>query len=263
MTQYYDPKNEPGGERKLLLAFLLVFIGIAVMQFLVPKPAPPAQPKPGPQQEQPSPALSPQVSTPTPSEKTSKKTSPPPVSSVPAKEAAGLEETVIDNPNYRIVFTNQGAVVKSWILKKYKNDKRQELDVVNPVTARALGYPLSLFTYDQNLQKKLNDAMYVPSAVGEQTAPASITFEYSDGETTARKSFKFDSESYVISVETEVTNDGMAVQTFPQWPGGFGDQTGLSSYGGSRVDWEQDGKVTRKPPQSGWFLTGKSWVVGG
>jgi YidC/Oxa1 family membrane protein insertase len=265
LTQYYDPKNEPGGEKKLLLAFLLVFIGIAVMQYLAPKPAPPpVQPKPAPQQEQPSPtpSSSPQASPPASSRKGSK-TAPAPVPAVPTKQAASETETVVENPDYRIVLTNRGGLVKSWILKKYKNDKGKELDLVNPVTAPVLGYPLSLFSYDKDLEKKLNEAMYVPSVVGMQSAPAAITFQYSDGQTTARKSFKFDAQSYVLSVETEVSENGKPAQAFPQWPGGFGDQTVLSSYGGSRIDWEQEGKITRKPPQSGWFLTGKSWVVGG
>lgn len=268
MTQYYDPKNEPGGERKLLLAFLLVFIGIAVVQFLMPKSTPPPpQPKPAPQQQQPSPTPSPsqEASKPAPSGKAGKKTKPTssPVPAIPAKQATSETETVIENPYYRIVFTNRGAQVKSWILKKYKNEKHNEFDVVNSVTAAQLGYPLSLFSYDQNLQKKLNEGMYVASVVGAQSAPALVTFEYSDGQTIARKSFTFDDHSYVVGVETEVSDNGQAVEAFPQWPGGFGDQSSPSLYGHSEIIWEQDGKVTRKAPQSGWFLTGKSWVVGG
>jgi len=53
------------------------------------------------------------------------------------------------------------------------------------------------------------------------------------------------------------------VAAFPQWPGGFGDQTSISLYGKTEIVWEQEGKVTRKSPTSGWFFTGKSWVVGG
>jgi len=267
LTEYYDPKNEPGGEKKLLLAFLLVFVGIAIMQYLAPKPAaPPAQPKPAPQLEQPSPtpsaAPSAVATTPAKAAKPEKKGAPA-SPTVPVKQAASETETVIENANYRIVFTNRGAVVKSWILKKYRNDKHEDLDLVNRVTAPVLGYPLSLFSYDQALQKKLNEAMYVPSVVGTQSAPTEISFVYADGQTTARKTFQFDSQSYVVSVESEVSDNGKSAAAFPQWPGGFGDETVLSSYGGSRVDWEQDGKITRKPPQSGWFLTGKSWVVGG
>ncbi len=267
MTEYYDPKNEPGSEKKLLLAFLLVFVGIAIMQYLAPKPAaPPAQPKPAPQLEQTSPTPSPAppaVATKPPKAAKPEKKGAAASPTVPVKQAASETETVVENANYRIVFTNRGAVVKSWILKKYKNDKHEELDLVNRVTAPVLGYPLSLFSYDQALQKKLNEAMYVPNVVGTQSAPTEISFVYADGQTTARKTFQFDSQSYVVSVESEVSDNGKPAAAFPQWPGGFGDETVLSSYGGSRVDWEQDGKITRKPPQSGWFLTGKSWVVGG
>ena len=274
MTQYYDPKNEPGGEKKLLLAFLLVFIGIAVMQYLAPKPAPqPVQPTPAPElQATPTPGPKPSQSS-TPAPPASKKTprAPAPVT-VPAQQAATESETIIDNSLYRIVFSNRGAVVKSWILKKYKNETGKPCDdraldgclnLVNRITAPVLGYPLSLFTYDQGLKDKLNGALYVPSIVGMHAAPTSITFDYSDGQTIAHKKFTFDAASYVVGAETQVSENGNTVDALLEWPGGFGDQTRISYYGKSEIVWEQEGKVTRKSPTSGWFLTGKSWVVGG
>lgn len=282
MTQYYDPKNESGGEKKLLIAFLLVFIGIAVMQFLMPKPTPPPA-KPETPQEQPvatppAPAsTNPPTSTPTPSQKpgstsSKKKTPPAAPPSAPSKQATSETKTTIDSSNYRITFSNHGALVTSWILKKYKNNSGKPcngqsldgcLDLVNPITAAALGSPLSLLSYDKDLEKKLNDAMYVASAAGMQSAPASISFEYADGPLAVNKKFTFTPDSYAIGVETEVTENGRTIQAFPQWPGGFGDQIGSAYFGHTEIVWEQEGKVTRKPPQSGWFLTGKSWVVGG
>jgi len=281
LTQYYDPKNEPGGEKKLLLAFLLVFIGIAVMQFLAPK-QPPQQPKPEPPQQQAAPTSlppspNPTASTPVPSGKqgpasSRKKVPAPAAAPVASKQASSETKTIIDNSYYHIVFSNHGAVATSWILKKYKNDSGKPcndqnlegcLDLVNPVTVAALGSPLSLLSYDKDLEKKLNDAMYVASSVGPQSAPASISFEYADGPTVATKKFTFTPDSYAVEVETQVTQEGRGVQAFPQWPGGFGDQIGSPYFGHSEIVWEQDGKVTRKAPQSGWFLTGKSWVVGG
>ena len=38
------------------------------------------------------------------------------------KQASAETETVIENDLYRITFTNRGAQVKSWILKKFDND---------------------------------------------------------------------------------------------------------------------------------------------
>lgn len=285
MTQYYDPKNEPGGEKKLLVAFLLVFVLVAVMQWLIPKPAP-QPPKPETTQEQPAPAPAPTSSTTaatTPAtqqkpqaqnskQNAKKKGSAPEPPPAITKQASSETKTIIDTPAYRVVFSNHGAVVSSWILKKYKNDTGKPcndqtldgcLDLVNPVTVAALGSPLSFLSYDKELEKKLNDAMYVASTVGTQSAPSSISFEYADGPIAVTKKFTFTPDSYAIGIETAVTENGKVVQAYPQWPGGFGDQIASTYFGHAEIVWEQDGKVTRKPPQSGWFLTGKSWVVGG
>ncbi|HEY6351325.1 MAG TPA: membrane protein insertase YidC [Candidatus Angelobacter sp.] len=287
MTQYYDPKNEPGGEKKLLMAFLLVFVGIAVMQYLIPKPA--SQPKPEPPAEQPAPPPAsaptpkkPPAPTPTQSHKqgpSNSKKKPSTASPATTPDIRGDSETktIIDSSLYRIAFTNHGGMVTSWVLKKYKNDRGKPcneqnldgcLDLVNPVTVAALGSPLSLLTYDQGLEKKLNDAMFAADSVGIKSAPASITFRYTDseypgGSLAVSKTFTFTPGSYAIGIETAVTENGNPVQAFPQWPGGFGDQIASTYYGHNEIVWEQEGKVTRKPPQSGWFLTGKSWVVGG
>jgi YidC/Oxa1 family membrane protein insertase len=40
-------------------------------------------------------------------------------------------ETVIENDLYRIVLTNRGGRVKSWVLKKYTDDKGGPLELVN------------------------------------------------------------------------------------------------------------------------------------
>ena len=53
------------------------------------------------------------------------------------------------------------------------------------------GLPLSLYTYDENLRDQINSALYVGSASGTITAPGELTFEYSQGDITVRKTFQF------------------------------------------------------------------------
>jgi YidC/Oxa1 family membrane protein insertase len=258
LTEYQNPQNDPGAQKRLMLAFLLVFVMIAAMRFLMPSPQPPQQPQqtPTPQQQ----ASPTGTSATAPAAAPSPKRSPAAAPKVPAKQAATESESILENENYRIVFTNHGAVAKSWVLKSYKDEKGRPLDLVNSLAAPALGHPLSFFAYDKDLEKKLNDAMYV---VGVQSTPGTITFEYSDGEITARKTLRTD-QAYVIALETEVTRNGQRVTAFPQWPGGLGDQTSLSGFAASRLDWYQDGNVERNAPTSGWFLTGgKKWVADG
>ena len=50
-----------------------------------------------------------------------------------ANDVAATAEstTVVENELYRITFTNRGAQVNSWILKKYKDDNGKPLDLVN------------------------------------------------------------------------------------------------------------------------------------
>jgi len=266
LAEYRNPQNEPGSEKRLLLLCLLIFAGIALMQYLAPKPPqkPPEQPQK--QQAQTQPQQPGALASTTP-EASVAAASPAPAS--PGKHAEQEAETVVESDLYRITFTNRGGLVKSWILKKYKNEQGKPLDMVNPLGVQAFGPPLSLFTYDQNLQKKVNQALYTsaapePSHPANLTAPATLTYEYSDGETTAHKSFKFDKSTYVIGVETQVAQKGNLVAAFPAWPAGLGDQVSLTSFGaGERVDWHQNGEVVRKAAQSGNFLTGKKWLVGG
>src|SRR6202453_2791372 len=53
------------------------------------------------------------------------------------KQAASESETVIESDLYKVKFTNRGAQVKSWILKKFNNDAQNgPLDLVNSQAAQ-------------------------------------------------------------------------------------------------------------------------------
>jgi len=200
---------------------------------------------------------------------------PPPAPAV-SKQAASETETVIENDLYRITFTNRGAQVKSWILKKFDNEAQNgPLDLVNSKAAPQYGYPLSLWTYDASLRNRLSSALYVASsegkvraetptiidvpvktAAGGQTlsAPATITFEYSDQEVVVSKTFSFD-HSYVVNVETSVTYKGSPIAALPAWPSGFGDQTTPAFYASGLIDYQFNKNIERLPIKCGfsWF----------
>ncbi len=162
---------------------------------------------------------------------------------VETKAASSEVETVVENDFYRIVFTNRGAVVKSWILKKYKDDDGKPLDLVNSKAAK-FGYPLSLFTYDENLRNQINSALYVASASGNIAAPGELNFEYASGDTSVRKSFVF-GDTYVISIESKVTRNGQPVPAYPMWPAALGDEATAAAYASQKIEYMADGKVER------------------
>ena len=269
MTEYQNPQNDPGSQKRMLLAVLLIMIGFGVMQYLLPKPPPPQEQKPADQQQQSQQQKPGTMPVPVASATPIPPRTPAVAAKIPVKTAAAETETILENDFYRVVFTNRGAVAKSWVLKKFKDGSGKPLDLVNPSVAGDLGYPLSLFSYDKDLEKKLNQALYVPSATGVQTDGASLIFEYSDGDILVRKTFRAEKmnaakdTNYVLDMESEVISNGQRLQAYPQWPCGLGDQASILAYAGGRIDWYQDGNIERKSATSGWFLTGKKWVAGG
>src|ERR1700686_75576 len=227
-----------------MLVFLLTFIVMLAFQPLLKK----YFPQPVTQQQQQSQPVQPQPAT----QATAAMAAP---SVMPARSAAGgttkqapgETETVIENDLYRITFTNRGAQVKSWILKKFDNEAQNgPLDLVNPAAAPQFGYPLSLWTYDESLRAKLNSALYVPSSEGRQTAPATITLEYVDQDLTVRKTFGFD-HTYVVNVETNVTYKESDVAALPAWPSGFGDQVTPAFWAAGAIDYQFNKNIERLP----------------
>jgi YidC/Oxa1 family membrane protein insertase len=140
----------------------------------------------------------------------------------PAISAANESETTVENELYRIVFTNRGAQVKHWILKKYTDSAGQPLDLVQPQLAQRFGLPLQFFTYEPALTAQLNQALYQASSTGTLLAPGTLTFHYSGNGLDVVKSLHFDS-SYVVSIDTQVLRNGQSVRALVSWPAGLGD----------------------------------------
>jgi len=244
LADFQNPQQEPGSEKRLVLVFILTFLVILAFQPLLKKYGPqPTAPQSANQAAQ----------TQSSSSSSSSSTSAPAAPNLPAvpvpvgaaKQASSEAETVVENDLYKITFTNRGAQVKSWILKKFDNETQNgPLDLVNPTASAQYGYPLSLWTYDEGLRGRLSSALYVASREGAQTSPTDVTFEYSDQELAVHKTFRFD-HSYVVSVETSVVYKGAAVAALPAWPAGFGDQVTPVGYAAGLIDYHSDASTDR------------------
>ena len=241
MPEIKNPNQQGGGQdSKTMLAFTAIFIVMFFgLQYFKPKTTPETKPQTH-QQEQ-------QATLATPAGSSGSSTTPATASArakpANAVQASTESPTIVENELYRIQFSNRGAQVTSWILKKYKDADGKPLDLVNKQAAAQFGYPLSLFTYDAGLRDKLAQALFVPSATGDVIAPATLTFTWSDGGVTARKTFTFDT-SYVLHAETSVEQNGAPVTALLSWPSGFGDQDTLPQYAKSTFNSMQSGKST-------------------
>ena len=123
------PNKEMTTETRLLLAFVLVGIVLVGWNYIYKPPPPPVT----------APAQTTQTAQPaTEAPKVAQVPPLPPAKpvEVPGQvQASQAEEFTIDTDFYRVRFSNEGAVVRSWILKKYKDGKGKPLDLVNTTSA--------------------------------------------------------------------------------------------------------------------------------
>jgi YidC/Oxa1 family membrane protein insertase len=251
-----------GGNMSSTIGFtmLLLVVLLGYQYFFKPKPTPPQTPPQTQSQTQPANG---QAAT---SQPGAANASAPAASSAPTVAAALETETTVENEQYKIVFTNRGAQVKRWILKKYFDTAGKPLDMVQQQASEQFGLPLSLFTYEPALTSQVNQALYQvtvagaqPSATGVVLAPTSLTFHYAAGGLDVVKTFRFDA-SYVIAIETQVLRNGVPVRALVQWPAGLGDmeeflpssstrsmvRTSTSSYFSWSLDGKQDYQAAAK-----------------
>jgi len=148
--------------------------------------------------------------------------------SVPPRSDSQERTITIENNLYRVEVSNQGAVVKSWKLKKYLDDAKPQrvLDVVHPDASQQTGgWPFSVVLDDEQLQNAANAGLFrLSSPASELEAPADVELTWSDGHLEVTKHFRFD-HTYVIRVETFVKLNGKPITAGLGWLGGFGDLT--------------------------------------
>ncbi len=175
-----------GGDSRGLM-FMMVVVLLVVFGFDYFKPKQPVAPA---AQSQPQSQTSAQQAAAAPAQSVQPQSAAamaqPALPATPVIAASIMTATTVENSKIKIVFTNQGAQAEHWILegKQYKDHPDpggQQLDLVNAKTT-AFGLPLSLYTYEPELTRQLNSALYqvsvsgAASSTGVVQAPCSVTF---------------------------------------------------------------------------------------
>jgi YidC/Oxa1 family membrane protein insertase len=201
--------------KRVVLAFALSFV-VLVMWYRLFAPAPPPPPKKtSPPAPAPAAPAKPEAAAPTPAT---------PVT-LPVQQGSEAEEIVIEGEFSRVTLSTQGGVIKSWVLKRYRDEKQAPLDVVNGAACQTLGFPMSLTLADAELTKKLNTGLFVATSAGSKlAAPAKVDLTYSDGKIQVRKRFSF-GPKYEVHAEISVFDGLRYLPVEVVWPGGFGDHS--------------------------------------
>src|SRR5258708_737506 len=168
----FDDK-EPSSEMqtRMLIAFALSAL---VLLFFAPKPGarkdapkPPAAMTQSAQTASTPPAQSAAPVTKSPAEKPGHAAS----SATSTLKADNEKEIVVESDLYEVHLSNKGGVATNWFLTKFKDANGKRLDVVNPLNAARVGWPMSIYTEDAVVRNALAGGLFVANATSRQ-APA-------------------------------------------------------------------------------------------
>src|ERR1044071_9182834 len=212
-----QPRKEMSMEVRLLLAFILMGVVMFVSQYFFKTPEPP----PGAQKtaQTTTAPKAPETAAVTPPKP---ETQPAPAAepTTPPTAQQSRPPLTIDTDLFHIAISSQGGTVRSWQLKKYRDNDGKFLELVN--TSSTIEQPFALHFPSQKPTTDVNTAWYTetpdPDGLG-------VTYQFSDGHTTVRKTFRFQKGSYLAQITSEVAIDGKPVPNMVEWRGGFGDLT--------------------------------------
>lgn len=256
--------KEMSMEVRLLLTFGLVGLVLFAWNYFFPAPKPqPTPPKQAISELAKSPAPTPaETKPPEPvpaaakakpaAKKGAKPAAEPPVQLVSAEKESTY---ILETPVYRVVFSNRGATVRSWILKRYKDSTGKPVELVNAHSGavRPFGWAFSYIFPKEQPATDLNGALFAV----EQPSPLQIAFTYSDGKISAKKTFKLHESLYLADYHSSVTAGATGIPHQLAWRGGFGDPTIHNAAGMQKSIFfstaenklvEEDAKVAEKGP---------------
>ena len=225
-----DPNEEQCVQQRLLLACILSALAISgyfyVNNLMSPPQPETAVSEPMPGEQTPS-------DSPVPAEKPSGGQSPAPaafatpraagMAGAPGRKVAEQErEITVETDTYLVTFSNRGATVTSWMLKEYTSAIGEPLDLLRNGDNKPRAFTLT--APGGEAMAELNDALFaVDGGFTHRRGPTAVTFTYNDGKQAATKTFRFESEGYLLEVESSVSVGGVPQTHLLQWGGGFGD----------------------------------------
>jgi YidC/Oxa1 family membrane protein insertase len=136
--------------------------------------------------------------------------------------AAVMEQGItVDTDFFTAVFTNRGAGLTSFVLKKYKDDAGKAMDLVSRSAKESSFYPFYFFSEKDDFSKILNKALF--QYQGESTVRINgreqkeLVFEFADLEQNlkATKKFVFSADSYLIRLDFQVSRNGQVIDALP------------------------------------------------
>jgi YidC/Oxa1 family membrane protein insertase len=210
-------------EKRVLLAVSLSFVVLFVYQTFFVKP--PVRPGAKPATAEPAAAS---AKPPSPVGGAAPAIAPPQAAATRAASTvadSSAREIVVESPDVRAVFNNRGAVLTSWVLKRFPDHNGKPVDVVAQEAGPDVPRGFALVFADPALTTEVQNALFRPSTTRIDLAAGRIplVFEFEDASgLKVRKQFDFGvgGQPYLVSFSASASRGGQDLPvSFASGPG--------------------------------------------
>jgi YidC/Oxa1 family membrane protein insertase len=239
-------------ERRLLIAVALSLLVLTAYQFLFPTAPAPHRAAAAPSAAPSAAATAPLTS---PPRAPGAGTKPSPLATPPAARVADERERRVEvqGDEVAVAFSNRGARLVSWQLKRYRDAKGRPEEMVQNVPGGPRA--LDVETGDPDIDPRLRDALFQPSAevvTLAGTGETELHFAWAEGDVEASKSLRFQAPGYLVRVTAEVKRGGRPLPVKVVWGPGLGNPTAaemeVQGYHAPQGVWDGPRGVERLPP---------------
>lgn len=145
---------------------------------------------------------------------------------VPAVEGQAYQEITVDTSLYRAVWSNRGGVLRSWKLKKHKNDNKEDLELVSSKAEEFGRFPFSIWTEDADFNAQADQFLFQASQTAVSLGDGQkgeLRFDYSDGQgVKIEKIYVFKGGVYDFDIQVNVWKNGQKADAAVLWGPGIG-----------------------------------------
>ena len=115
-----------------------------------------------------------------------------PASAIPPVSASAVELTEVKTPDFIATFSNRGAQMISFKLTRYKDKKKQDVELVKERPSSRTDFPFAIEAQNAAVAARLNTALYTTKVVSNGHTVKSIEYRFAGDGVSATKTFTFD-----------------------------------------------------------------------
>lgn len=131
------------------------------------------------------------------------------------------KQIIVDTSLYQAIWNNKGALLRSWKLKKHKNDNEEYLEIISSLSEDTDKYPFLIYSDDPSFNTYVNSSLFSASKtklILKRGESKELRFQFADERgNKVEKIFNFTDGKYEVDIQINVWKNGQKIEPTILW----------------------------------------------